>query len=324
MNQYTDRTKNKKILNFIVSIAPVVWIIVAMIVVLASIAPGFFTYNNLLNILRNASPLLIAGIGQTMIMLTEGIDLSVSYLIGLCTITTAFLLSISLPLAICGGIFMGVFLGFINGFLIAKWKLPAFISTLGMGQVCFGTGLLITGGLTIGALDRTFRKIGTGILLGVPVPVVITIAVFGIAWVIMNKTTYGRDVYGLGGNRKSLYLCGVNLITKEIKVYMFAGMLYGIASVMLTARNASGNINMAVGWEFQTLAAVLIGGTSFNEGRGSINKTILGVVLVTILRNGLNVAGVKNAYQYLLIGVVVLSAIIIDVSVRERRLKAVI
>lgn len=321
MNKYIQNKKIRTCIQRLGSIVPVVWIILLMIIVLAIIAPGFFTYNNMLNILRNASPLLVAAIGQTIIMLTEGIDLSASYLIGFCTITSAFLLSISLPLAIVGGILMGMFLGFINGFLIAKGKLPAFISTIGMGQVCFGAGLLITGGLTVRALEPQFRWIGTGIVAGIPFPVIIAVLVFFIMWLIMNKTTYGRDVHGLGGNRRSLYLCGVNLVTKEIKVYMTAGILYGIAGIMLAARNASGNINMAVGWEFQTLAAVLIGGTSFNEGRGSINKTILGVVLITILRNGLNVAGVKNAYQYLLIGVVVLSAIIIDVTVRQRRLK---
>ena len=322
MSDSAQATKSRLFSQWVGTIVPVVWIILVMIITLAIIAPGFFSYTNLLNILRNASPLLVAAIGQTIIMLTEGIDLSASYVIGFCTIMAAFFLSISLPMAIIGGIVIGMLLGTINGLLIAKGRLPAFISTLGMGQVCFGAGLLITGGLTVGALQPRFRWIGTGVIAGLPFPVMIAIIVFALMWFLMNKTTYGRDVYGLGGNRKSLYLCGVNTAVKEIKVYMTAGVLYGIAGVMLAARNASGNINIAVGWEFQTLAAVLIGGTSFSEGRGSINKTILGVVLVTILRNGLNVAGVKNAYQYLLIGVVVLSAIIIDVMVRQRRLKA--
>jgi ribose transport system permease protein len=302
-----------------IEIAPVIWISGVMILLWAIVAPGFFSINNAQNILLSVAPLLIAALGQTIILLTEGIDLSIGYVVAMCGMASASLVGLPLPIVIVGGIATGGVFGFLNGILISKGGLPPFISTLGVGQVVFGLGLLLTRGLTVAALDDQFRWLGSGELIGIPFAFIVATVVFALMWFLMNRTTFGRSVHGLGGNQEALRLSGVNVAAKKIVIYTTAGLLYGVAGVLLASRSASGNIGMAVGWEFQTLAAVLIGGTSFNEGRGSINKTVLGVFLVGILRNGLNVAGVPNMYQYLLIGLVVVGAIVLDVVVRARR-----
>ncbi len=301
------------------SVPPVIWISLVLMFIWIIFAKGFFSLSNFSNIAVQASPLLIVAIGETIVILTEGIDLSVGWVLGFCSVATAFLLKIGMPIpiAIMGGIFMGAMFGFCNGILVARGGLSPFIASLGVGNIAFGLGLIFTGGLSVAALDRKFRFIAEGKIVGIPLPVIIAAIVFLVMWIMMNRTAFGRNVYGLGGNKQALRLAGTNIKRATTWVFVAAGTLYGVAGVVVAARTASGNAGAGLDWEFDALAATLIGGTSFEEGRGSINKTILGVLLIVVLRNGLNIAGVVNMYQFLLIGTVVVAAIVLDVLYRK-------
>jgi len=248
-----------KIESRLIQVPPVIWISLILVILWVNVAPGFFSISNLTNITIQASPLLIVSLGETIVILTEGIDLSVGWVLSFCGVTTAFLMKFGLPIpvAILGGILIGAFLGWLNGILVSRGKLPPFIATLGVGNIIFGLGLLLTGGLSVEALDRRFRFIAEGNILGVPLPVIIAVCVFGVMWMMMNRSTFGRNVYGLGGNREAMRLAGINTRKAMTWVFVVAGSLYGIAGVIVSARTACGNAGVGLDWEFDALAATL-------------------------------------------------------------------
>jgi ribose/xylose/arabinose/galactoside ABC-type transport system permease subunit len=201
--------------------------------------------------------------------------------------------------------------------LVACLHLPPFIVTLGMASVITGLGLVSTQGESIPVHSELLEFISNGAVFGIRMPILIALAVFGIAWLMMHFTAFGRNVYALGGNPEALRLSGASVTAALIATYAVAGLLAGIAGILVASRTASGHISAGVGWDFDAIAAAIIGGTSFEEGKGGVGLTILGVVLIAVLRNGLNVAGVPNMYQFALIGTVVLGAIIFDILVRR-------
>ena len=250
-----------------------------------------------------------------MIILTGGIDLSLGSLMSFAGVCTALLMQRGIPpwLAILAGIFIGLLFGFLNGIGLVKVKLPPFIVTLGIGSIVFGIGLVMTGGESVQALAPSFRFLSDGIVAGIRMPIFIAATVFGISFVLMRYTNIGRNVVALGGNAEALRVAGVDIGRQLIFVYSFAGFLSGVGGIILAARTASGYAAAANGWEFDAIAATIIGGASFEEGKGGLHNTLFGVALISVLRNGLNVAGVANMYQFSLIGVVVLGVIVIDV-----------
>jgi len=310
-----------KIQKRLKNIPPVFWIICLVSLVWAKYANGFFTPNNLYNILIQASPLLILAIGETMVILTEGIDLSVGLLMGLSGVTCAYLLGQNCPvlLAVLLGLIAGALFGFINGFLVANTKLPPFIATLGVGNIAFGITLLFTNGMSVAARNPMFRLSYEGAVFNIKIPVILAIITFAFFWILINKTKYGRNVFGLGGNSEALRLAGVNIVRAKVSVYVISGLLAAFAGIIVASKIASGHASSGLDWDFDAIAATIIGGTSFEEGKGGIQFTIFGVLLITILRNGLNVAGVDNMYQYTLIGLIVLIAIIWDIKFKQMR-----
>ncbi len=301
------------------SLPPVIWVIALICAWYAICAPGFFSLNNLYNIGIQAAPLLIIAIGTTMIILTEGIDLSPGNILSLSGVCLALLLQRGVPFfySVLLSILAGGVCGLGNGWLVARLKLPPFITTLGMGSVITGVGLVLTGGLSIPARDPALEFIASGAIFGLKLPILIALLAFGIIWVLMHQTPYGRNVVGLGGNAEALRLAGVRTERALTHVYIVAGLLAGLSGVVVAARMASGHIAAGVGWDFDAVAATIIGGTSFEEGKGGIANTVLGVILIAVLRNGLNVAGIPNMYQFAIIGLVVLGAIILDTVVRR-------
>jgi len=205
----------------------------------------------------------------------------------------------------------------VNGVMVAWLHLPPFIATLGMASVITGAGLVSTEGMSIAVRDNVLEFLSNGAPLGIRMPILIALMAFAVVFFLMRFTAFGRNVYALGGNAEALRLSGANLTTALIATYAVAGVLAGIAGILVAARTASGHIAAGVGWDFDAIAATIIGGTSFEEGKGGVAYTILGVILIAVLRNGLNVAGVPNMYQFALIGTVVLGAIIFDILVRR-------
>jgi ribose transport system permease protein len=302
-----------------IAVPPVVWIILALCILYSYFAPGFFSFGNLVNIGCQAAPLLVLSVGATMVILTEGIDLSCGIVLGFAGVGFSLLVQRGWPVweAMVGGIILATVCGMVNGVLVAVLNLPPFIATLGMASVLTGVGLVFTGGVSIPVRDDMLDFIANGVLLGVRMPILISLAAFAIGWVVMRFTAFGRNVYALGGNPEALRLSGASITSAMIATYSAAGLLAGIAGILVASRTASGHISAGVGWDFDAIAATIIGGTSFEEGKGGVGYTILGVALIAVLRNGLNVAGVPNMFQFALIGAVVLGAIMFDISFRR-------
>ncbi len=309
-----------KIRRNLKSIPPVIWMLLSIIIIFSITGKNFLSYRNLLNLLKQASPFLILAIGETMAILVGGIDLSIGFVMSFSSVIVALSMQAGVPVlpAILLGIFTGGLCGLVNGVVVAKWKVPYFIATYGMGSIVLGFGSLLTGGVSVPALDRGFRFISDGNVLSIPMVLIIAISVFFFAKLLIGKTSYGINMYGLGGNREALFLSGVNIVKAETLVFTFIGLLAGLSGVIFAARSASGHPSYGVGWEFDSVAATIIGGNSFSEGKGNINKTVLGVFFIQILKNGLNISGVSPQIQSFLVGSVVVIAISADVMIKNR------
>jgi len=314
-------TALKKAPGGLIRVAPVVYLLLLGSALFTFTAGNFLTVGNAFNIMRQASPLLILAIGETLTILIGEIDLSVGYVMSFTGLAAAYMLEAGVPLvavavaclAIAGALGLG------NGVLVAKLGVPSFIATFGWGNVVFGLGLIVSKGLSVPALDESFRFLADGSVLGFPVIILITLAIFLLVQYAMKRTAFGRNVYGLGGNREALFLAGINVDRAQVWVFGASGLLSGCAGLLFAARAASGHAGSGVGWEFDAIAATIIGGNSFTEGRGNILKTVLGVVFISLLRNGLNMSGVAPQVQSFLVGVIVVIAISIDVLSRRAR-----
>jgi len=299
---------------------PVTWMLVLIIIVFSLSTPNYFTFSNMKNVLIQSTPLMILAFGQTCIVLTQGTDLSLGAQVSFVTVMSVFLAGKGVPLVAGMGISvcLTVLIGAINGILVAKGHMPPFIATYGMQNIVNSISLLLTSGASIYFSSFTYRAVAETTILFVPLMVWIAAAMFILVWIVLKKTRFGTNIYGLGGNKEALSLAGINTTLCLIKTYAFAGFIAGIAGIVALCRVESGQPTVAVGWEFQAVAATLLGGSSLREGKGGVTGTIFGVLLITIVKNGLNVVGVKSIYQNAIIGSIVLAAIIIDAVIRIR------
>jgi len=296
---------------------PVLWMLAVGIIVITVIAPSFFAINNFKNILIQVAPLLIISIGSTMVILSEEIDLSFGGVISLSTVLWITFLNLGIPmfLAILLTLLAAAVVGAISGIIISKGGIPSFIVTLGMASITSGIALVITQGSSVYFSHKFFYIFVNGEILFFPIPLILVSIIFGISWLLLYRTRFGAQIFGLGGNRDALSLGGIDKSKSIIGVFSYSGLMAGITGLIIASKIESGNPTTGAGWEFDAIAATLIGGTSFTEGQGGIGGTILGVLLLIVLRNGLNVIGVPPMYQSGLIGSMVLLAIIIDVYV---------
>jgi ribose transport system permease protein len=285
----------------------------------------FFTVDNGLNVLRQISVNICIAVGMTLVILTAGIDLSVGSILALCGAITAGLLKngISIPAlnlyigftimgAILAGIVVGCALGFFNGLVITKFKVPPFVATLAMLTMARGLMMLYTNGFPISSFPSDFVNIGNGTFLGLPMPVWIVIVLVAFAIVLTKKMKLGRYIYAIGGNESAAKLSGININKIKIIVYTIAGALAAIAGVITTAKLDSAQPNAGTGYELDAIAAVVIGGTSLSGGKGSIVGTIIGAVIIGVLNNGLVLLDVSPFWQQVVKGGVILLAVIID------------
>lgn len=303
------------------TIPPVFWMLLSSIIIFTALSPQFLEVSNFRNILIQAAPLLVVSIGVTIVLLSEGVDLSTGGTISLTTVLWITFLKLGIPMgfAIIITLIITSIIGGVNGFIVAKGNVPPFIVTLGMSSITSGIALVMTQGSSIYFYHPLFSIIVNSRILSIPMPIIIAAIVFLISWVLLYRTKFGAQVFGLGGNPEALTLGGINKIWSIMRVFSYSGLLAGITGLILASRIESGNPISGVGWEFDAVAATLIGGTSFNEGKGGIGGTILGVLLLAIIRNALNVIGVSSMYQSALIGSMVLLAIIIDVYFNMRK-----
>ena len=296
-----------------------------MVIALALMTDTFFTVDNSLNVLRQICANLCLSIGMTIIILSGGIDLSVGSVLALSGAMAAGLLKhgivipgtdlfieVTVSGAILIGVLVGTALGWFNGFVITRFKLPPFVATLGMLSIARGLTMLWTGGFPITRLGDSFGFIGAGHWLGLPMPVWISGALVAVFMLLMKKTRFGRHVYAVGGSERAARLSGLNVHRIKLIVYMIGGALAGVAGLLVTARLDSATPNAGLSYELDSIAAVVIGGTSLNGGRGTSTGTVRGGLIIGVLNNGLVLLEVSPFWQQVIKGLVILVAVSVD------------
>lgn len=289
-------------------------IFVLILIVFAFIAPNFSTEANLMNITRQASVNIVLAAGMTFVILTGGIDLSVGSMLGataVIALTTSLapgLGSMAIPFALLAGLAMGIF----NGLLVAYAGLPPFIVTLGTYTALRGAAYLLAGGTTVINSNISFEWIGNSYFGHVPWMVIIAFAVIAVCWFILRRTTLGTHIYAVGGNEQAARLTGIKVAMVLVFVYAASGLLSGLGGVMSASRLYSANGNLGVGYELDAIASVILGGTSFVGGIGTITGTLVGALIIATLNNGMTLMGVSYFWQLVIKGAVIIIAVLID------------
>ena len=293
----------------------------ALVIVLAIISPTFRTFDNITDIARAAVFLAIGAFAMTFVILLGDIDLSIGAVASLAGVVAALQLSqgASVAQAVLAAVLTGLFMGLLNGLFIVYGKVASFIVTLATFYVAQGLSLSLTGGQTITFSNAQFQQIfALGAIAGIPTPVALVIVVFIVLWWLLNRTTFGQDVYAVGGNRTSARMLGLPVNRTRIITFALAGALMGVAALGLIARIGNARSDGGIGLEFDAIAAVVIGGTSFGGGRGSLSRTVVGVLFISVINNGLALMNVNFNVQQVVKGVIVIVAVIVDQWARRR------
>lgn len=299
--------------------------LLVLCVVLTLLSDKFLTPENGWNIMRQISINVCISVGMTLVILTKGIDLSVGSMLAFAGAITAGLLKFGIEIpsantfvgftvfgAILAGLLVGAALGTFNGWVITKFKVPPFVATLAMLTIARGATMLWTGGFPITGLGDSFAFIGTGWFLGIPMPVWIMAIVVVFAIILTKKTVFGRHIYAIGGNESAARLSGINIKKVKIWVYALAGIMAAVGGIILTSRLDSAQPNAGMSYELDSIAAVVIGGTSLSGGRGSIMGTVQGALIIGVLNSGLVLLNVSPFWQQIIKGFVILIAVILD------------
>ena len=275
----------------------------------------FLTPKNMFNILRqNASNLFLAT-GMTMVIILGGIDLSVGSVIALSGVVAAgCVVNFGLPEAVgfIAAIAVGAAVGLFNGFIICKTDIPPFIVTLASMNITKGIALVLTGGAPIRCMTDAFKFPGAGYVGPGPTPVILMFIIFILAALMINKTQLGRHIYAVGGNVQAAKFSGISVQKVKFIVYAYTGVMAGIAGVVIASRLYSGQPTAGDGAEMDAIASVVVGGTSMSGGSGRIGGTLIGVLIIGVLNNGLNLMGVDSNFQYIVKGLVILLAVYVD------------
>jgi ribose transport system permease protein len=293
--------------------------LIALCAVLWILTPHFLTVSNLLNVAQQTAINAIIAVGLTFVIISGGIDLSVGSMVAFSGVVMARLLELGAPwpIAVAGGLGIGLACGLVNGVLITFGRLPPFIATLGMMSVARGGALLYTEGRPISGFTEAFRNLATGEIMFVPVPVMVMGAVYLVAHFILRRTPFGRYVFAIGGNEEAALLSGVKVRLHKTMVYGVCGLLSGLAAAVLTARLNSAQPIAGINYELDAIAATVIGGTSLMGGQGSVIGTLIGALIMGVLRNGLNLLGVSSFVQQVVIGAVIILAVLMDMAFKQ-------
>ena len=304
-----NETKNKKSFVTFAKKNAMIGVLVLLIIVCSICTEYFLQSSNLLNIIRQISITGILSIAMTFVLLTGGIDLSIGYTMAMVTVLIALLSDLNPILLVIIALAAGALFGVINGVIIAGIKVPAFIVTLGMKEVLDGIALMISNGSPIANSPEGLKFLGRGKIGGIfPVQAVVFIIICVIAWVILKKTRLGRYTYAIGGNAESSRLCGVNVTKYTIYVYAISGLLSGLCGIMMETQLGMGKSGVGNGYEMDAITAAVIGGTSLSGGVGTVGGTIIGVLIIGILSNFLNLMNVASYNQTIIKGAIVVIA----------------
>ena len=274
----------------------------------------FLNWSNIAQVVRALSFIAIMAVGQSIVIISGGIDLSVGSVLGLTAVVAAVLLNlhVGIPLTIIVALLAGLLCGLVNGVLVTKAKLPPFIATLGMMSIARGLAFALTGGETIRNLPPEFLAAGQGSLAGIPVPIIImTCCAVGVGY-FLKSTRWGRYIYAIGGNEEAAHFSGVDVVKVKLLVYSACGLSAGIAGALFASRFGVGQSTSGLGYELDVIAGAVIGGVSLSGGRGTILGAIIGSLLMGILRNGLVLLNVSPYWQQVAIGLVIIVAVVLD------------
>jgi ribose transport system permease protein len=299
------------------------WGLVILCVVMTILSPYFLTFNNLFNVGTQIAVIAILALGQTFVIVSGGIDLSVGSVLGLAGIVFGWATAVAnlpLPLALALGVGAGASAGLINGLLITLGNLPPFIATLAMLSAARGLALVISGGVPLNPIPGPILSLGSGDLFGfVPLPVILMLVMWAITVGILLSTYAGRAMYAIGGNEEASRLSGINVSRQKLLIYTLSGLFAGIAGILLTARLASAQPQAGFTFELDAIAAVVIGGASLSGGVGTASGTLIGALILGVLRNGLNLLNVSAFWQQVVIGAVIALAVMTDTLRRRKR-----
>ena len=306
-------------------------ITVLLCTVLALTASGFLTAENLLNVLRNVSMQGVIAFGMTMVIISGEIDLSVGSAVAFSACLTAFLtqelsgewasLQIlpAIAIAIVFALIVGFFLGVFTGFMRTRYQVPSFITTLALMTGLSGAAELITNGFPLTPFPSWYNFIGGGYLAGIPFPALLFLLTFVVLQFLMNYTAFGRSVYAVGGNAEAARLSGINVSRVKMMVLGITAFLAALSGIMVSSEIMSGTATTAKGWELDVIAAVIIGGTSLMGGVGRIWGTMVGVIFLGILMNGMTLLNVSEYWQHVVRGVIILVAVLLNLLQKEKR-----
>lgn len=315
MTAYTERAKGSPAADFLsehAQVLSITFFFVACVLFFAFTTDTFMTLGNILNVIRQAAPILIVAVAMTFVIITGGIDLSVGSQVALVNAVAAIVLAMGYPwpVVVVAMLTFGAFIGFVQGWFTAFQGIPAFIVTLAGLSILRGFALYLTQGYSIPIKDVPgFFALGRGELFGFPIPALIAIAVAVIGYVVISSTKYGRQVVAVGSNMEAARRVGMPAKWIIASVYMVAGIACALAGLLIAARLGSGSSNAAVGFELQVIAAVVLGGTSLMGGRGTILGTVLGTLTIAVIGNGLILMHISPFFTQIVTGAIILIAI---------------
>lgn len=297
------------------------YLLTILVVVFAVFGSGFATRANLLNVGVQSSVLLLLALPMTLVIMTEGLDLSMGAVLSLSGVVMATMLMNEhrLPIAVAAAVGVGLAFGVGNGLLVVALGVPPFVATLGTLGIAQGVALVVSGGQSVVGIGDALPALYAREPVGVPFAIWVAVAAFVVLRLALSKTRLGAYVSAIGGNRDALVLAGVRVNVYHVGVYALAGAMAGFAALLLTGRMSAGHPTAAIGMEFDAVAAVIVGGTSFERGKGSLSGTVIGVLTIGVLKNGLNVLEVSSSLQVASIGVLVIVALVIESMLQALR-----
>lgn len=283
--------------------------------ILTIATPNFLTLQNIVTILRQTSINGILAIGVTFVIIAGGIDLSLGSVVALAGVAAASFAhpgTHGLVVPLLAGLLIGLGIGVINGLIITKGKVASFIVTLGMMTIARGLALVVSDGRPVSNLSDSFNFIGGGELLHIPIPILLFGAVILLSTVILNYTKTGRYVYAVGGNENAAKASGINVHSIKMFTYVICSGLAGLAGIVLASRITTGQPNAGVAYELDAIAAVVIGGTSLSGGTGKIIGTVVGVLIIGVINNGLDLLNITSYSQQIIKGLIIIIAVLLD------------
>lgn len=297
----------------------------AICIVLSIASPAFLTTKNILSVLRQIAVNAILAYGMTLVMLTGGIDLTVSSSVSLASIICAKLIGdmgfnawVTVLIALAAGAVAGM----LNGVIICKTNMWPFIVTLAMSEIISGIAYIICSGSPIRVMDNTFNQIGTGYLGPISLPVIYMFVLLVVCYILLQKTRLGRNFYAVGGNEEAARFAGINAFKVRVLAYTLSGLFAAFAGVFLTARMYTGQPTLGVGMETDAIAATVVGGASMAGGKAKIPGTLLGAMVIGVISNGMNLLGISSYLQSIAKGIIILVAVYVDILSTKRLEKA--